>query len=75
MDILQALQHWSWSPAAWASGFLVIAAALWQWPQRAEEVLTALGEGLGDASRPSVEVARRERFRHLDPHNRRQRLR
>lgn len=75
MDILQALQHWPWSPAARASGVLVIAVALWQWPQRAEEVLTALRERLGDASRRSVEEGRLERFHNLDPPNRRRRLR
>lgn len=74
MDITQVLENWSWAQAAIASGVVIVSLALWQFPQRSEAALAALGRRLGYVSRRSVEEARLERLRNLDPPNRRRRL-
>ena len=75
MDISQVFENWSSAQAAITIGVVVIAVALWRFPRSSEAMLAALGKRLGYVSRRSVEEARLERLRNLDPPNRRRRLR
>lgn len=74
MNITQVIENWSLAQTTIAIGAVLIAFALWRFPQSVNAMVNSLAKRIGYESPRSKEEARLERLRNLSPPDRRRRM-